>query len=239
MKPPVLILTCEHAGKRIPSQWRHKVMIPEAILNSHRGWDPGAWTLAQALKACGTEHLFGHHESRLLIELNRSLHHPHLFSEFSKPLAQADKLKLIHALYEPYRRDVTETIRSFIRQRRPVWHVSVHSFTPVLHGIERQAEIGLLYDPQRSGEKAFCSDWRALLQRETIDIPMRVRMNYPYKGIMDGFVTSLRKIFSNSYYVGTELEVNQGLLSSAKTRQPVTAALVRSLKSLVEGKGLT
>jgi predicted N-formylglutamate amidohydrolase len=111
----------------------------------------------------------------------------------------------------------------------------VHSFTPVFYGVERQAEIGLLYDPRRSNERLFCAEWRNLLQRSSSNNLFRVRMNYPYKGTADGFITSLRKIFSNSYYIGIELEVNQGVLASAKARQPVTAALVQSLNALIRG----
>ncbi len=63
-------------------------------------------------------------------------------------------------------------------------HLSVHSFTPKLHGVTRNAEIGFLYDPARRMDAAFCRDWRDVLVRDKPH--WRVRMNYPYRGTSDG-----------------------------------------------------
>ena len=41
--------------------------------------------------------------SRLLIEPNRSLHHPQLFSEFTRDLSEARKDEIIEEFYLPYR----------------------------------------------------------------------------------------------------------------------------------------
>jgi hypothetical protein len=73
----------------------------------------------------------------------------------------------------------------------------------------RLADIGLLYDPGRAGEKRFCQYWRAALRARDPDL--RIRFNYPYRGAADGHTTALRKRFSARHYLGIELEVNQRL----------------------------
>lgn len=86
-------------------------------------------------------------------------------------------------------------------------HLSIHTFTPVLDGETRRADVGLLYDPRRAGEVAFCARLKtAILERRT---DLSVRKNYPYRGAADGFTTSLRKKWSAAEYVGIEVEVNQ------------------------------
>jgi predicted N-formylglutamate amidohydrolase len=40
----------------------------------------------------------------------------------------------------------------------------VHSFTPALRGVRRNADLGLLYDPARAGELALARRWRAALR---------------------------------------------------------------------------
>ena len=42
-----LLLTCEHGGNRIPSGYAELFRGAEEVLASHRGWDPGALTLAR------------------------------------------------------------------------------------------------------------------------------------------------------------------------------------------------
>ena len=41
------LITCEHGGNRIPPRYRDLFAGCEALLQSHRGYDPGALTLAR------------------------------------------------------------------------------------------------------------------------------------------------------------------------------------------------
>jgi predicted N-formylglutamate amidohydrolase len=145
--------------------------------------------------------------SRLLVELNRSVNHPKLFSEFSRGLPDKDKAKVLKEYYRSYRDRVEDMVHDLVSAGRRVLHVSVHSFTPVLNGEERLADIGLLYDPKRKREQEFCRHWKAVLLKQ--DNELNVRFNYPYLGIADGFTTYLRKKFKAEQYIGIELEVNQ------------------------------
>src|SRR4029079_2082622 len=84
------------------------------------------------------------------------------------------------------------------------------SFTPVMNGEVRSADIGLLYDSRRKREGELCARWLAALRRA--DPGLRVRCNYPYLGKADGLATALRKRYPQSRYIGVELEINQALV---------------------------
>lgn len=105
-----------------------------------------------------------------------------------------------------------------------VIHVSAHSFTPILDGQARTADIGLLYDPSRAFESRVCRSWRDRLA--TAAPHLRVRRNYPYRGTADGFTTYLRTRFPMDRYAGIELEVNQRLAQGSAPKWRSCRALL-------------
>src|SRR5690606_16900417 len=129
------------------------------LLSSHKGYDIGSKPAFETLREKADFALFNG-TTRLLVELNRSLHHPHLFSEISKQLSREEKQEVIWQYYTPYRRQAEQAIRERILSGDEVIHLSVHTFTPVLNGDFRKADIGLLYDPSRMAEKSFCQQWK-------------------------------------------------------------------------------
>ncbi len=200
-----LIFSCEHGGNEIPEKYKSLIENAKAALNSHRGLDYGTLDL---FKFCSdlSNYSKSNKVSRLLIELNRSKHHPKLFSEFSKPLSQAEKSELINDIYDPYRKEIEMVILNLINKGEKVLHLSFHSFTPMLDGKERNADIGLLFDPSKDSEKVISKNFRKLI---TTELPnLKIRYNYPYLGKADGFTTYLRNRFPDNYS-GIELEINQ------------------------------
>ena len=228
-----LVLTCEHAGNRVPEKFSSVFNKADEILETHRGYDPGALDLFKELKKLSD---FCHFQmvSRLLIESNRSLHHKQLFSEYSRELPSETKTELVETIYLPYRNEVEEFIFAAIKQGEEVLHLSIHSFTPVMDGQERNADIGLLYDPSRKEEKLIC----AALRRELLRIKpeLKIRFNYPYMGKADGFTTWLRKKFPK-HYLGIELEVNQKFVTENKMEDKQKQAILVALEMILkEGK---
>lgn len=199
------VITCEHGGNEIPEKYRQLFEGKEELLSSHRGYDIGSKAVFEVLKE-EADFSALNTITRLLVELNRSLHHPRLFSELSKTLSPEEKRMVIRKYYSPYRDEVQETIRQFISVGDEVIHISVHTFTPVLDGKVRTTDVGLLYDPSRTREKEFCKQWKRQIHAKLPEFV--VRYNYPYRGIADGFVTHLRNIFRKKY-AGLELEINQ------------------------------
>jgi predicted N-formylglutamate amidohydrolase len=201
-----VLVTCEHGGNRIPARYRAWFAGNEALLASHRGWDPGALAMARTLAATTRAHLIATTTSRLLVELNRSAHNPRVFSAIVRRAPPALRRELFERYYRPYHERVTRHVASAIARGERVVHVGSHSFTPELDGVVRNADVGLLYDPARPREAALCERWRSALGGHGAG---RVRRNYPYAGSGDGLTTSLRRRFDDDAYVGVELEVNQ------------------------------
>jgi predicted N-formylglutamate amidohydrolase len=201
------LITCEHGGNRIPPRYRLLFAGFEALLASHRGYDPGALALARQMARTFAAPLFVSTTSRLLIDLNRSIGHPKLYSEATRGAPAAVRREILDKHYLPYRDEVEAHIAAAIARGSRVIHLASHSFTPVLDGAVRNADIGLLYDPARAGEIELCRRWQARLEARAPEL--RVRRNYPYTGKSDGFTAYLRRRFPDAVYVGIELEINQ------------------------------
>lgn len=206
-KTDYFLITCEHGGNRIPPRYRHLFVGFEALLQTHRGYDAGALALARNLAKALAAPLFVSTTSRLLIDLNRSIGHPRLYSEATRDAPAKVRSEILESDYLPYRNQVEADIAAAIDRGSRVIHVASHSFTPVLDGAVRAADIGLLYDPARSGEVELCRRWQAQLR--TLAPELKVRRNYPYAGKSDGLTAYLRRRFPAEVYIGIELEINQ------------------------------
>ena len=201
------LITCEHGGNRIPSRYRHLFPGCEALLKSHRGYDAGALAMARDMAGVLAAPLFFSTVSRLLVDLNRSIGHPRLYSEFTRCAPSALRREILERYYLPYRSRAEADIAESVARGGRVIHISSHSFTPVLDGEVRKADIGLLYDPARSGELELCERWQASLK--ALLPGLKVRRNYPYAGKADGLTAYLRRRFQPGDYAGVELEINQ------------------------------
>jgi predicted N-formylglutamate amidohydrolase len=223
------VVTCEHAGNRVPAEYQSLFGGAEDVLNSHRGWDPGAAELTDFLAPLA-DWSARHDVTRLLVEINRSRHHPRLFSEFSRKLPLSERERILGLYYAPHRTRVEARIAAFLARGAEVVHVAVHTFTPELEGEVRNCDVGILYDPARRCEVGLARRWKTLI--EARESGWRVRFNYPYRGAADGFTTHLRRRFPVGY-AGLELEVNQALFRGGN--EGWDPALVRGLEVSVEG----
>jgi predicted N-formylglutamate amidohydrolase len=228
-----LIVTCEHGGNRIPGRWRGLFKEGGDLLATHRGYDLGALGLARAMAACCNAPLHAAVVSRLLVDLNRSIGHPRLFSQFTRSLSSEEKERILRECYAAHRDPIEAAVGKQIARGRTVVHIACHSFTPVLDGWVRDMDIGLLYDPDRAAERRFCEEWKKSLQSA---LPgARIRRNVPYKGISDGLATYFRKRFPENY-LGIELEMNQRNYLENKTRWRRSCAAVIETLKIVKSK---
>jgi predicted N-formylglutamate amidohydrolase len=219
--PVSVLITAEHASAAVPERWQDLFAGRETILRTHRAWDPGTCELARALASQLDAPLLEGRVTRLLIDLNRSATHPRVFSEFSRSLPEAQRRELMAEFWRPHWQVYAEMVASLPGR---VLHVACHSFTPVLDGVERSAEIGLLYDPTRSPERDWCQTLRSAINRE---LPaLRVRMNYPYRGTSNGLGQQHRRRFDEDKLVTMELEVNSALVDQAGWDQIVAGLAV-------------
>lgn len=231
-KPAHFLVTCEHGGNRIPPRYRRYFIGQEALLKTHRGYDPGALTMARALARHLAAPLHFSLTSRLLIDLNRSIGHPRLYSGATRGVAAPERSDILKRHYLPYRRKIEAAIAEAVALGRRVIHISSHSFTPELDGQVRHADIGLLYDPARPAEHELSRRWQAALRAAAPGLT--VRRNYPYTGKSDGLTAYLRHRFPPDVYIGVELELNHKHVFAGERqwralRETVIAALDRAI----------
>ncbi|WP_018478768.1 N-formylglutamate amidohydrolase [Pontibacter roseus] len=201
------ILTCEHAGNEVPKEYAHLFKGKEEVLYTHQAIDFGALRLARYLAAETDFPLYLTTTSRLLVEANRSLDNEELFSEYSRKLSEKERQIVLGKHYYPHRRQVEKKIEQALASGEKVIHLAIHTFTPVLDGEVRPADIGILFDPERPLEAAFAQQLQDALQASNPE--RKVLFNSPYPGTDDGLPTYLRTKFGPDHYTGFELEVNQ------------------------------
>ncbi|MFZ5557200.1 MAG: N-formylglutamate amidohydrolase [Pseudomonadota bacterium] len=106
------MVTCEHGGNRVPARCRTLFRGHEALLDSHRGYDPGALTLARELSAALGAPLVISTVSRLVVDINRSLRHPWLFSDATRGAPAAVRAEIVARNYLSYRDEVERLVRT-------------------------------------------------------------------------------------------------------------------------------
>ena len=228
LKKTGIVVSCEHGGYEIPPSCRKFFTGERPVLRSHRGWDKGALELGRELAGALGVPLVASEISRLVVDLNRSLHHPDLFSEFTELCDAETKQNILNEFYLPYRINLDHRIKTAIKDQKSIIHYSIHSFTPMLDNKIRNTDIGLLYDPVRKTERMLCLRLQNLIQENS---EWKVRRNYPYRGTADGFTTWLRKKYNDKQYCGIEIEVNQKIHSDKKKWGLLKRTIINAIRN--------
>ena len=234
-----VIISCEHASNRIPRRF-HGLGLPPDLLASHIAWDPGAREIA---RTCARRLRCAYHEgvySRLLVDLNRHASNPAVFPREAfgvrvpgnEGLTAAQRSERLRLYHEPYRKAVIDDIETMLEGPGACLHVSIHTFTPVLAGVSRDADIGVLYDPNRTRERELAATLKNALRA----CDWTVRRNYPYRGTSDGLTTHCRGLFPAGAYLGIEIEVNGRLLPDARAARATGRRLCAVLRDVLESE---
>ncbi|GAA5508739.1 N-formylglutamate amidohydrolase [Novipirellula caenicola] len=226
------VVTSEHGGNEVPDRYASLFSSPGAKrdLHSHRGHDPGSLHAATQLSLMLESPLIFSTTTRLLVDLNRSLDHPHLFSKYTRSQPEAEKRAILDEYFHPYRKRVEDKIHTLLQTCDRVVHLSMHTFTPRFRGSRRAIDLGILYDPERSEENRFCHE---TVNHMTLLAPRRrIRHNEPYLGIDDGLTTYLRTQHPAHRYVGIEIEINNRYARwQEKQKQTLITQLARTLQN--------
>lgn len=227
-----ILLTCEHATFYIPREYRSWYATERSVLRTHEGIDFGARWLARQLQLSLKASLFSASVSRLLVDLNRSIDHPQLFSRF---VPQDDLLRqeLLARYYHPYRTAVKDWVQSQLATKLVV-HFGIHSFTPTFPGSDRNFDLGLLYDPANLLEASLVREIEALIHAGG---NFALRHNQPYLGTDDGLTTELRKSFGGRYG-GIEIELNQRLVDDRDKMQALATLLPVAIEQTIALRGV-
>lgn len=162
-----LLLVCDHASRRIPRALGSLGLDPVA-LRCHLAWDIGAGALTEHLAAALGVTAVCARYSRLVVDCNRNLLDPGAFLEFgdgvvihgNRSLAKAERDRRAEAIYWPYHGAVDRELQRLTAMGKKPALVSVHSFTPVLNGISRPWQIGVLWDADRPTAEHFLDGFR-------------------------------------------------------------------------------
>jgi predicted N-formylglutamate amidohydrolase len=233
-----VVVSCEHASNRVPRSYA-RLGLPARVFETHFAFDLGAAEVARCLaRELGAPLHLGRW-TRLLIDLNRGAHNRSLIAERAfglavpgnRGLAAEERGRRLLRYYLPYRSAVLADVDAAIRHRGLCLHLSVHSFTPSLHGRARKGDVGLLYDPSRRAESEFVR----LATRPLRDAGLHVRLNYPYRGTSDCLNVFCRRVLPARVYVGIEIELNQRLLTR-RSRAPSVARSVSGALATAIGR---
>lgn len=224
------VVSVEHAARAVPPELAQLFAGAQAVLAGHRGWDRGALELARELAADLGAPLLATEVTRLVVDANRSLDNPSLFSEYTRSLPEDQRALLVRRWWRPHREAVEVALEALLRvdasPAGPLLHLSVHSFTPRFEGRLRAVDVGLLYDPERPGERAFAERLARALRARSAELA--VAHNEPYRGTDDGLTTFLRGRFAPETYLGIELEVSQRFPEGPRRAWDGVRELVRS-----------
>ena len=208
------VLSCEHASAALPRQYRG-LGVSRHERYDHIGWDIGARAVQREIARRLGAPAVASRWSRLLIDCNRELHDETLIVHTSDGvripgnarLSRAERARRIALAWEPYHAAVDRMVGRAKRANRDaaVQLLALHSFTPVMNGVPRPFDVGVLYDAY--------PELAHRLGRALSQLGLRVRYNEPYSGLA-GLIYSARRHGDAHDVAYVELEINNALLRS-------------------------
>jgi len=217
-----IVLVCEHASAAIPESFEG-LGLPADQLKSHVVWDPGAFAVASFMADMLDAKLVYGAVSRLVYDCNRPPDAPDAMPERSEVLEIPGNLDLspeakearVRTYYHPFRDCVALQMNS---TTEPVL-VTIHSFTPVYHGVARDVEIGILHDvDDRLAELMF--------DHAPAHGSYNVQLNSPY-GIEHGVTHTLKEHGVKQGHPNVMLEIRNDLIGTEPVlRRDISASLM-------------
>lgn len=220
-----VVLVCEHASPHIPDALNHLGLLPEHR-KSHAAWDPGSMAVARGVSKALDAALVAAATSRLVYDCNRPPGAPDAMPAKSEivdvpgnanlsPEARAARMA---TFYVPFRDALAQQMR---RTSHPVL-VTVHSFTPVYHGVPRTVEIGVLHDAD-----ARLAD--AMMNTGPSHTARLVERNQPY-GPEDGVTHTLQEHGVAHGHLNVMLEIRNDLIQTPAKQRQMAEVIARWLQ---------
>lgn len=149
-----VVLVCDHASPFIPRVLQ-SLGLDETDLARHIAWDIGASEVTRHLAGLLDAPAVISHFSRLVIDPNRKPGHETSIPDESdgvqvpgnRNLMERDRAARLSCFFEPYQNTIGRQLAGR-RQKcgvEPVL-ISLHSFTPVMNGVERPWKVGVLWN---------------------------------------------------------------------------------------------
>ena len=218
------VIVCEHASNFIPAEL-DGLGLDEGALQSHIAWDPGALAVARAMAAELDSPLVAPRLSRLVYDCNRAPDAPSAVAAEieaieipgNSGLSAADRKARADRISTPF----GDTLNAVIDRRMAEGHepvlVTVHSFTPVFNGVERDVEMGVLHDTD-----ARFADALSAIAGARGDLA--VRRNAPY-GPEDGVTFTLAEYALRRGLLNAMIEIRNDLIADAPSQKAMAERL--------------
>lgn len=219
-----VILVCEHATNFIPDEYAGLGLGEEALL-SHVAWDPGALAVALALSKELDAPLVAPAVSRLVYDCNRPLESESVMPEKSEiyyipgntGLSSDQRQARSMRFYQPYRHALESLVETSLKNGRHPAIITIHSFTPVFHGQERDLDLGILHD--LDGRLAA-----QLIDVINYDDDLTARLNAPYSSD-DGVTYTLSQHASPRRLLSAMIEIRNDLVADQEAQTAMAKRL--------------
>jgi len=231
-----IVLVCDHASHRFPAVLGNMGLDPFAR-RCHLAFDIGAGSLTKQLaSSLGVTTVMAQY-SRLVVDCNRQLMDPGAFLEFgdgivvpgNRNLSQSQKDLRAGAIYWPYHEAIDAQIRRLSALGPPPAFISMHSFAPVLNGVSRPWEAGVLWDKDQRLADIFIDELRAA--------GIRTGDNEPYSGkAPQDFTIDHHAEATGLPHVG--IEIRQDLVDDPTGVVEIAAVMQKIIESIPQRVGL-
>ncbi|MGB7204561.1 MAG: N-formylglutamate amidohydrolase [Anderseniella sp.] len=232
--PSPIVLVCEHASSFIPPEL-NDLGLAANQLQGHWAWDPGALGVAETMSTNLDAVLVAAQVSRMVYDCNRPPQAKDAIvvagEDFQIPgnlgltgLQRQDRIELV---YEPFKAALENIIQT--HHSTPVI-VTIHSFTRVYHGKQREVEIGILHDVDDRLANAMlsCAD-------EYTDL--LVQRNEPY-GPQHGVTHTLRKHALPGGFPNVMIEIRNDLIATEAAQKAMGETLANWVNSCLDASGM-
>ena len=211
------LVICDHSSNNIPSEYNN-LGVSKKDLESHRAYDLGASDVAFELSKLLDCSLVMANFSRLLIDPNRGKDDPTLIPKLSEGKIikgnmnisihknDKEKNKRILQFYTPYHKQINSFIINSLDNRKIPKILSIHSFTPVWKGKEREIDVGILWDRDDRLSKIFLNSLKNI----------KLGNNEPYSGRLKN--DTLYKHATSKGIPNVLIEFRQDLLKKRNDR---------------------
>ncbi len=201
----VLLFTSDHNGVVVP-QVLNGLVVPPNEMRRHVAYDIGIAAVAECLSERFRATLITANYSRLVIDCNRKPGSPDSIPEISdhtvvpanSTISESDRLAREVEIFEPYHQAITERITEMRAGGYNPVLVALHSFTPVIEGVFRPWDIGILWrdDDRLAGP---------IIEALSADAGISVGDNLPYSGRdRTGYTTAYHTGRLDLLHVGVE-----------------------------------
>lgn len=226
------VFVCEHASNRIPACYNN-LGVSEAVRLSHAAWDIGALELGQMLSQRFDSPLIASTVSRLVYDCNRAPESATAIVVRSEDddvpgnieLEDAQRTQRVASVYLPFANQLAAVLDKRSARHIETILVTVHSFTPFMHGQKREVEIGVLHDT----DSRFVDE----ILNTTKQAEYKFERNQPY-GPDDDVTHTLTKHAQPRQLRNVMLEVRNDLLLNSEAIAKISDLLFRTLTDALD-----